>query len=196
MKKAVLYYIIFSGLFFTTILSQDLRENITRSLFSDNKATRPGDAITILVLEVNSATNGATTSTQRTSDLSLSANGSATGIGNVPAFDANFGLGTNNSFTGGGSVSSRGDVRARISATVDSIYSNGNLHIIVRRTISIAGEDQIIDISGIVRPSDIQADNSVLSSNISDAVISFSGSGMVERSQEPGWLTKIFHWIF
>lgn len=189
--------ILLSILFFTCVsFSQDLRANIGRSIFSDNKASRIGDAVTIIVLEVNSATSGSSTEATRQSDVSMQANGTSTGIGNIPQVGADFGIGTNNSFTGGGQVSSSGNVKAKISATVDSVLENGNLHIRGMRTIAIAGEEQIIEISGIIRPTDIQADNSVLSSNISDAVISFSGSGMIDRAKEPGWLTKIFHWIF
>ncbi|MEI7907405.1 MAG: flagellar basal body L-ring protein FlgH, partial [Bacteroidota bacterium] len=79
---------------------------------------------------------------------------------------------------------------------VVGLFANGDLWISGNRTISINGEDQIVSISGIVRPSDIQADNSVYSYSISDAVIVFKGKGMTNDNQSPGWLTKLFHWIF
>nr|MBP8975776.1 flagellar basal body L-ring protein FlgH [Bacteroidota bacterium] len=87
-------------------------------------------------------------------------------------------------------------LRAKLSARVDSVLPNGNLDIHGSRVILINNEKQTVTISGIVRPTDIQADNSVYSYNISDAVISFQGSGIVSRSQGPGWLTKFFHWLF
>jgi len=196
MKKNSLI-ITFAVFFFSfNIFSQDMRGNVSRSIFSDNKASRIGDAITVVVLEINSANNNASTTTERTSDLSMKASGTSSGIGNLPSVSGDFSLGTGNKFSGGGSVQNRGDVRATISASVDSVLANGNLHIHGTKTISISGEDQNIEISGIVRPSDIQSDNSVLSTNISDAIIVFSGNGMVNRAREPGWLTKIFHWIF
>ena len=55
-------------------VSQDLRENLSRSLFSDQKANRVGDAVTILVIETSSASNDAKTATSRASDISLAAN--------------------------------------------------------------------------------------------------------------------------
>jgi len=64
------------------------------------------------------------------------------------------------------------------------------------RKIVINGEEQLVSIRGVVRYSDISSDNSVLSYNISDAEISFEGSGIIDDSQKPGWLTKFFHWIF
>ena len=93
-------------------------------------------------------------------------------------------------------IQSQGSVRASISARVDSLLPNGNMWINGSRLISINGEDQIIRISGIIRPSDVQSDNSVYSSSISDAKIIFEGNGMIDRSQSPGWLTRIFHWLF
>ena len=95
-----------------------------------------------------------------------------------------------------GATSSRGSVRARISARVDSVLANGNLAITGNRTIIINGEEQVISLSGIVRPSDIQADNSVYSYNISDAHIAFAGNGIVSSAQGPGWITKLLHWLF
>lgn len=172
---------------------QNMRSSIGRSLFSDQKATLPGDAVTVVVVEVSSASNDASTSTERSSSLSLSGSGKS---GGTSLADVSAGIGTGNAFKGEGSTSSHGSVRARISARVDSVLSNGNLAITGNRTIEINGEEQVISLSGIVRPSDIQSDNSIFSYNISDAHIVFKGNGMVDRAQGPGWITKLLHWLF
>jgi flagellar L-ring protein precursor FlgH len=172
--------------------SQDMRENVGRSLFADQKANRVGDAVTVLVVEVSSASNDASTSSSRESNLSFSASSKSP---NSAGTDLSAGLGTGNGFKGAGSTASKGSVKAKISARVDSVLANGNLLINGNRTITINGEEQTLRLSGIVRPSDIQADNSVYSFNISDAVIVFEGSGIVSRAQGPGWLTKLLHWL-
>ncbi len=169
--------------------AQDMRENVMKSLFSDQKAAHTGDAITIIVVETNSASNDATTSSSRQSNFSLGAQTGSTSPG------VNFGLGTSNGFTGTGGTSSKGSVQAKLSARVDSVLPNGNLVINGNRIIIVNGEKQIITISGIVRPSDIQADNSLYSYNISDAQIAFEGDGIVSRAQGPGWITKLLHWL-
>lgn len=174
-------------------MAQDMRNNVDRSLFADQKATRIGDAVMVLVVETTSATNDASTTAERSSSLSVSASGSA-GSDAMPT--VNGGVGTGNAFKGEGATSARGSVRARISARVDSVLANGNLVITGSRTIVINGEEQYITISGIVRPSDVQADNSVYSYNISEARIAFEGSGIVARAQGPGWITKLLHWLF
>ncbi|HTX18022.1 MAG TPA: flagellar basal body L-ring protein FlgH [Bacteroidota bacterium] len=176
-----------------TALSQDMRENLSRSLFSDQKANHVGDAVTILVVETSSASNNAQTNASRESDLSLATAGNV-GSKNLPSVGAT--IGTGNTFKGSGSTSTSGSIQAQISARVDSVLPNGNLYVNGNRTIIINGEEQTIKISGVVRPSDIQPDNSVYSYNISDATIIFKGNGIVSRAQEPGWLTKFFHWIF
>lgn len=172
---------------------QDMRSNIGRSLFADQKATQPGDAVTVVVVETSSASNDASTSAERSSNISLSASGQ-TGTSALP--EVALGVGTGNSFRGEGATSSRGSVRARISARVDSVLANGNLAITGNRTIIINGEEQVISLSGIVRPSDIQSDNTVFSYHISDARIAFEGGGIVSRAQGPGWITKLLHWLF
>ncbi|HTY09874.1 MAG TPA: flagellar basal body L-ring protein FlgH [Bacteroidota bacterium] len=195
-KKLILMPVIACLFAANGALSQDLRENLSRSLFSDQKANHVGDAVTILVVESSSASNSVQTSASRASNFSLTANGGMTTANANPLSGASATAGTQNSFAGQGATSSAGSIQAQVSATVDSVLPNGNLYVVGNRTIVINGEEQIIKISGVIRPSDIQTDNSVYSYNISDATIIFKGSGIVSRVQEPGWLTKFFHWIF
>lgn len=173
--------------------AQDMRDNFNRSLFADQKANRLGDAITVLILESSSAMNDAKTATARNSDISL---GAKVSTGTGTGTDISGGVGTGNQFKGEGTTSNRGSVRAKLSAHVDSVLANGNLVINGSRSITINGEEQTIAVSGVVRPSDIMADNTVYSFNISDAKITVQGEGSLTKVQEPGWLTKVFHWLF
>lgn len=189
MKKTMLFLFAF----ITILSAQDMRKNSFNSLFSDQKATRIGDAITIVVVESSQATNDARTSASRASAIGASMAGSFDGT-NLPT--GGLDLGTSNDFNGSGATSSSGMFKTKISATIDTVFANGNMRISGKRRISINGEEQLITISGIVRASDIQADNSVLSHNISEAEIVTEGSGMIDRAQSPGWITKFFHWLF
>ena len=173
---------------------QDLRTNVNRSLFADQKAIRVGETVTVLVVEVAQASNDATTNTSRASDLSL--NASMSTPGGTTSSGATAGIQTGNGFKGAGSTTNNGVMKAKISAHVDSVYANGNMFISGSRNIIINGDEQIMKVTGIVRPSDIQADNSIYSYSISDAMISYSGKGLINDSQKPGWLTKFLHWIF
>lgn len=187
------YLIIILAVFSANLFSQNMRQNSFESLFSDQKANRIGDAVTILVVESSQASNNAEKSAGKESSLGFNASG-AIGDSELPQVD--IGIGSNNDFKGAGSTRTSGMIRTKISATIDSVLQNGNLVIRGSRKISINGEEQKIFITGIVRSSDIMADNSVLSYNISEAEIILEGSGMINDAQSPGWLTKFFHWIF
>jgi len=192
MKKLKKIFV-FLLIMFVTINAQDMRQNAYSSLFSDQKANRIGDAITIIVMESSQASNNASTTAGRESTLGFSASGS---LDQTLLPKANLNIGSQNDFSGSGSTKTTGLIKTKISASIDSIYANGNMRIIGSKKISINGEEQIIIIKGIVRPSDIYADNTVLSYNISDADITFEGSGIIDNSQHSGWLTKLFHWLF
>ncbi|MCX7875625.1 MAG: flagellar basal body L-ring protein FlgH [Melioribacteraceae bacterium] len=189
MKKVLLIVVLLNALLF----GQSMRKNSQYSLFSDNKATMPGDAVTIIVVESTQASNSSETSSGRTSDIGFSASGTVNKT-TIPKSEA--GLGTSNDFKGSGSTRTNGMIRTKISAVVDTVLANGNLVIRGSKKISINGEDQIVNIKGVVRPIDILPDNSVYSYNISDAEITFEGSGLIDNAQKPGWLTKLFHWLF
>jgi len=190
MKKIII--ILFA--FVLGVSAQDMRQNSFKSLFSDQKANRVGDAITILVMEASEAANNAQTSGGRKSDIGFGASGSLDGESLIPS--ATLDIGSNNEFSGSGATKSAGMVRTRITATIDSVLNNGNLLIRGSRVISINGEEQRIFITGVVRVSDIASDNTIKSYNISEAEIILEGSGMIDRMQSPGWLTKLFHWLF
>lgn len=189
MKKIL----IISMLFSIVVLPQSMRKNSNISLFSDQKAAYVGDAITIIVVESSLAKNNAKTSSGKTSDLGFDLSGKVQSS-ELPSADIS--VGSKNNFNGAGSTEASGVMQTKISATIDSVLSNGNLLIRGSKKISINGEEQVIKIKGIVRTSDVRADNSVLSYNISDAEISFEGNGLINDAQSPGWLTKFLHWIF
>ncbi len=189
MKKVILILLAISGI----LAAQDFKKYKQYSLFTDEKAAKVGDILTVLVQESSRALNNAKTSAGRESDLGLSFSGSMQDT-KLPSVDGK--IGTNNDFGGKGSTEANGLVSTRISAVVDTIYANGNLHIVGYKKISINGEEQIIKLTGIVKPTDITGNNTVASYNIADAEISIEGSGMIDRMQSPGWLTKLFHWLF
>ncbi len=191
MKKILITIILFSVQFI--ISAQNMQDYSTYSLFSDLKANKVGDAITILVVESSQAFNNAEKSTGKSSNLGFNLAGTV-GSSSVPGVDA--GIKSNNNFKGSGSTKTSGMISTKLSTTIDSVLQNGNLHIRGSRKLIINGEEQTIQIKGIVRPSDIMTDNTVLSYNISEAEIVIQGKGMIEDSQSPGWLTKFFHWIF
>ncbi|MBP7518749.1 MAG: flagellar basal body L-ring protein FlgH, partial [Desulfobulbus sp.] len=81
---------------------------------------------------------------------------------------------------------------------VVEVYPNGNLKIRGGKSVTVNNENQIIYLTGIVRPYDVTADNTVDSGNILNAQIAYTGKGAISDKQKPGWLMRIFdtNWPF
>ena len=168
---------------------------IMTDLFSDTKARRIGDIVTIQVSETSSAKNSASTDTDRESNLTA-------GISEFFGADVNklddFSVrgGMESEFQGSGSTTRSGDLKAFITARVVEVLPGGNLKVIGSREILVNNEKQLMTIYGVVRPRDISNDNVVLSSFVSDARIAYSGAGIVDDRQRPGWMTNTLNTIW
>ncbi len=176
-----------------------------RFLFADHKARMVGDLITIMIVDTSSASNEASTATGKKSNVSFGIDGflgSPTdfGLQNVwgrgNSFSPKITAKSENSHDGKGATSRKGTFSATLTARVMEVIPNGNLRIRARRDVTVNEEQQLLVLSGIVRPKDISRENVVLSSNIADAKISFTGTGVVSDKQRPGWLVRILDWVW
>jgi flagellar L-ring protein precursor FlgH len=79
---------------------------------------------------------------------------------------------------------------------VIEVMPNGNLIVEGRKEVTIDKEKRFIILSGIVRPEDIEVDNTVSSSKIADARIEYTGTGVISDKQRPGIYHRIFDWIY
>ncbi|MBP2666911.1 MAG: flgH [Firmicutes bacterium] len=162
----------------------------TSVLFGDQRARAVGDILTIVVNE--SSTAARTGSSSNTKAASGTTNQGTGLLGFLPESS----LGQDDSFSSKGSINNTNTVKARLTVKVIEVKPNGNLVISGTQNIRQNGEEQRIVVSGQVRPSDIQSDNSVLSSNVADAKILVTGSGPLVNKQRQGILTQIWNWIF
>lgn len=166
-------------------------------MFSDHKARTVGDIVTIKIAESSSAINNASTATDRSSSLSASVDAFFNLEKRFPADQPFFNPfskvagGVESEFEGTGTTKRSGDLSAYITALVTQVLPNGNLVVTGSREVLVNNENQIIQLTGVVRPRDISSDNKVLSTYIADARISYSGTGVVNDRQKPGWLTNI-----
>jgi len=163
------------------------------SLYSDHKARRPGDLLTVLIVEFTQAENKAETSTKSDEATSLSAQGS----GALDFFpDVGFGGSVGNSYSGTGSNSRTGSLKSKITVQIDSILPGGTYQVSGTRVLNVNNEKQTMSLSGLVRARDIQPDNTVYSYQIADASITYKGRGIVEAANKPGIVRRILNWIF
>jgi flagellar L-ring protein FlgH len=175
-------------------------ESSRNMLFTDNKARFVNDIVTIIIEESSSGQNQASTNTSKNSasnsdvsaflGLDTSIINSNTNLGGKLSV-----AGTSTStLKGTGDTSRGGKLQARLTARVVKVLDNGNLLIEGRRQLTLNAEDQFIVITGVIRSEDIAADNWVLSSNMADARIVYTGSGVLTDKQHPGWMTRALDW--
>ncbi|RPJ74558.1 MAG: flagellar basal body L-ring protein FlgH, partial [Desulfobacteraceae bacterium] len=99
-------------------------------------------------------------------------------------------------FEGDGTTSRSGDLSAFITCRVSDVLANGNLRIVGTREILVNHENQVIVLSGVIRPRDISDQNIIASRFISDAKIAYSGSGVIDDRQRPGWMANFLNTVW
>ena len=168
-----------------------------RSLFADRKAARSGDILTVVVSESASAQNNQSKVSNRESSIedaveqflfSAAASSFGTKNGSLPGTTFK-GKAAN---SGGGTVNNSQSLTSRAAVLVTDVLANGNLVIEGVRVVTFSGETQYVVLHGLVRPDDIAANNSVLSTNIADARVEFVTEGTLTDAQKRGWLTKLY----
>ena len=169
-------------------------------LFSDDKAKRVGDIITVTINETATSPQSATTDTEKSTSLDMQANnvlglpsnlGVQNFLGMGTGFDPRVSASVNNTNQGSGSVTRNGTLTGTISALITEILPSGNFKIEGRRSVTVNHEEQIMVLRGVIRPQDINFDNTIASISIADASISLTGEGVVADEQRKGWLAKI-----
>ncbi len=170
--------------------------------FADNRARGLGDLVTVKIEDKSSATKKATTKTKRGSTIDA-------GIPKLMGIEKGlekknknlsmselYKASMDNKFDGSGETTREGDLEATITCMVIRVLPNGNLVIQGDKDVQVNNETQFIRLYGIIRPQDIEQDNSISSDKIADARIVYSGRGVVSDKQIGGWGTKILDWIW
>ena len=163
------------------------REDTFRSLTADHRAYRIGDALTVLVLENSSAASSADTTTNKRGSLGITVHSTNS--------DKKAGLDLNDDFNGAGKIQRSGKLLATLTVNVVGHTENGDLLISGSQLIEVNDEKQEIKLDGRVRAVDIGEGNTILSSRIADARISYIGDGILGEKQKPGVLTRILSWL-
>lgn len=174
-------------LLLTTVdgLAQNLyRSDQYRPLVSDRRAHRVGDIITVLVVENASASATAGTNTDKNNDLGVQ-------FSSPNTTQKNYGLSVDQNYDGGGKSARTGKLLAQISVVVKAIEPNGDLQINGIQDIEINDEKQTINLAGKVRSIDVDERNTVLSTRVANAKITYVGNGVLAESQHKGWLSRL-----
>lgn len=163
------------------------QEGMYRALTSDRKAHRVGDLLTVLVYENASASSTANTTAARDAQVGLDLDWNANRHGGNAK--------TTNQLNGRGQTQREGKVLAQITVSVRSIAENGDLVIAGDQLLDVNNEQQQIRVEGKVRPQDVSDVNTVLSTRIADARISYAGEGDIADRQRSAWWQKVLTWF-
>ncbi|WHZ25252.1 MAG: Flagellar L-ring protein FlgH [Nitrospira sp.] len=187
-----------------TIGSLWQEENGRAYLYEDLRAMRIGDILTVKIAEDHKGSKSAETAVQRDSTINNSLAGSGAGYIGMPGLrfsdETKRQMGINasasNKFDGKGATNRTGTLTGTISVIVTEVLPNGDLRIEGRREVTVNSEKQLMSIGGIVRRVDVDTKNTVLSSAIADARIEYSGLGVLDDVQRPGWFIRILDWVY
>jgi flagellar L-ring protein FlgH len=160
-------------------------------LFEDNKATRIGDILTIKLQEVTQAKKGDAMNTNKNISISASAP-SVMGfaLSALTGNDAKTEVASKRTFAGQGKADQSNSLEGDISVTVTEVLPNGNLKVRGEKRVTLNQGDEYVRLSGIVRPVDIAADNSISSDKVADATLMYIGDGAVADASKMGWLSR------
>ena len=158
-------------------------------LIEGNRAYSVGDLINITLSETTSTTKSAATKTSRTGGASITPPTAGLLALNPNALNAS----SQSSFNGSGNATQTSAFNGTIAVTVAQVRPNGTLLVRGEKRMTLSQGEEWIQISGIVRVADINPDtNSILSSQLADARIAYSGNGAVQRAATQGWLGHLF----
>ena len=166
--------------------------------YGDKKALRVGDSLTIRIVESAQASNTAKTDLARKSSINANLNALFGAQGALARSNLTnlLDVTADNAHSGSGTTSRQGRLIASMTAMVREVLPNSNLVIQGRRAVVVNNEEQLMTLTGIVRPEDISRDNVILSTQVADARITFGGVGLVADKQRSGWGTWIFDWLW
>lgn len=158
-----------------------------KALVSDKKAYKVGDNLTVQVFEDASSTTSAATTSDKSSGVDFKVKGNNT--------DTSGNLALSDQAQGKGKIQRSGKLLAQITVTVKAVDPSGLLVVSGEQLITVNEEKQEIKLEGKVRPADIGENNTVLSSRLADAKISYIGEGILGDRQRPGLITRFLNWL-
>ncbi|KAB7627195.1 flagellar basal body L-ring protein FlgH [Alkalilimnicola sp. S0819] len=162
-------------------------------LFEDRTARRVGDIITVVLEESTDASKDSSTTVAKDQSIGLGVPevfGRAMTVNGNP-LSANVEAGRN--FGGSGSADQSNALSGNLTAIVTDVMANGNLIIEGQKKLTLNQGDEYITVSGIIRPDDVNPDNTVSSTRVANARIGYTGNGALADANTMGWIARVFN---
>ena len=169
-------------------------------LFVDDRARAPGDLLTIIVQETTGINHQETRDASKTTNTGGNFNLAGTTTGNVNSKTANAAVdvsgGATRLLNGTSQFTSDSTFADRMTVTVVGVMPNGNLIIEGMRLRVVSGETRTLRVSGVVRPDDIGANNTVGSQYIANFRVTYEGKGQESHFTSQGWVNRMMNHVW
>ncbi len=171
-----------------------------RAIHSDDTARRRGDSITVVVVERSTIANDTSRKLEKKDERTAGMSGTfdpaklfAQPLGkNVFTFPSlDYTSSGETKFDGKSNYGSDNSLTDQVTVTVQDVLPDGNLVIAGTRVREVEGDRQTIQVSGIVRPSDVTFDNTVSSTKVANFKVVYGGKGSASQYTKPGWLARL-----
>jgi len=169
--------------------------NGSGSPIADLRARGIGDTVTILVEERQTLQADESLETEKTTSSKASIddfNIDPDHFDTLPSF----GISSSRTYDGSADLRKEGSFVTRITAVVVDVQPNGNLVVEGRRLVGFDGEEKWMTVTGVVRPFDVSASNTIRSESVANATIRYESSGPLRRSMDKGWFEKAVDFIW
>ena len=162
------------------------------ALHEGQRARRVGDVVTVVLVESIGTSKSTSAETAKGGSFSVTPpTAGPLSFLNPDALKA----ASDSSFKGGGSAAQRSTLNGAIAVTIAEVRPNGTALVTGERHMSLSQGKEWVQFAGIVRLTDIDSDNRVLSTQVADARIIYSGQGAIQQASKPGWLSRFFNLI-
>ncbi|MCF7955804.1 MAG: flagellar basal body L-ring protein FlgH [Phycisphaerae bacterium] len=177
--------------------------SVSKPLIGDDTAKKVGDILTILISEVTAIESKLDRKLEKSTSRSATFDGKL-GIEhklipdnlNLPSFNVSDATSSSNKLDGKSEFKDEREVTDRVSVIVEDVQPNGYLVVIGKIQRKVADDKQTINLSGIVRPSDIKFDNTVKSEQVANFHMVIDNDGVSETYSKVGWIGKILDFIW
>lgn len=194
----------FGLLLFSFLCASSLWTEKSISPYIKNPNYKVGDTVTVLIDENLSALQSGSTNTNKNSSMGFgfdtknesSLEMASKEISNKGDSKFNVSGKGSSKFQGKGSTTRKSAISTTITAAVIDVQPGGKIFILGQKQIKINEEVENIEVSGLVRVTDISDENTVLSSQIANIKVAINGVGVVANQQKPGFLSRALDWLF
>lgn len=170
-----------------------LSEKAGLNLFDDRRAYRAGDIITVILNERTISSKSTETKIDKDSKVEFGADsilGQAVTLNNNPT---STNVNQSRGFDGAAEADQENRLLGSIAVTVTDVLPNDLLVIRGEKWMTLTNGEEFIRLSGLIRPDDVASNNTISSTKVADARISYSGTGDLASVNEQGWLLRVFN---